>query len=178
VYYVPPFNPPRTGKAGRSILEDPRLPLDYLKYLFGNEVVRVIEFLEGELVRAQRGETSEVLQLLIGRDDSTRYRIVPKEVRKAAPPEVQKMTENHPSGPTLAADNLTDAVRAAFGIGVAAVALANPVNPFVGREARASSQPPEGCPEPIPAPTCGGCSLVSTCSHAEPTESKGEGGWY
>ncbi len=82
VYYVPPFNPPKSGHAGRSILDDPRLPIDYLKYLFGPEVVTVIERLEGELVRAQRGETSEVLQLLIGRDDHVRYKIVPPGMLK------------------------------------------------------------------------------------------------
>jgi DMSO reductase family type II enzyme iron-sulfur subunit len=79
VYYVPPFNPPRRGSTGKSILEDPRLPLDYLKYLFGPEVEDVIRRLEAELVRAQAGERSELLQLLIGRDERARFRIVPHE---------------------------------------------------------------------------------------------------
>ena len=70
VFYVPPFNPPREGNYGKSMLEDPRMPMDYLKYLFGDEVVRRASArLEGELRRAQNGEKSEVLQLLIGRDD-------------------------------------------------------------------------------------------------------------
>jgi hypothetical protein len=51
------------------------MPMDYLKYLFGDEVVDVIRRLEGELHRAQNGGTSEVLQLLIGRDDQVRYQI-------------------------------------------------------------------------------------------------------
>ncbi len=79
VFYVPPFNPPRRGNYGKSILEDPRLPLDYLVYLFGPEVKDVIRRLEAELVRAQNGERSEVLQLLIGRDAATRYRIPARE---------------------------------------------------------------------------------------------------
>lgn len=79
VYYVPPFNPPRRHNPGRSILEDPRLPLDYLVYLFGDEVRDVIRRLEVELARVQDGGTSELLQLLIGRDDQVRYRIVPHE---------------------------------------------------------------------------------------------------
>ncbi len=79
VFYVPPFHPPRRGHYGKSILDDPRLPLDYLVYLFGPEVKEVIRRLEAELVRAQNGGRSEVLQLLIGRDDTTRYRIPARE---------------------------------------------------------------------------------------------------
>jgi nitrate reductase beta subunit len=75
VFYVPPFNPPRSGNYGKSVLDDPRMPMDYLKYLFGDEVVDVIRRLEGELRHAQNGGTSEVLQLLIGRDEHVRYQI-------------------------------------------------------------------------------------------------------
>jgi DMSO reductase family type II enzyme iron-sulfur subunit len=77
VFYVPPFNPPKRGNYGKSILEDPRLPLEYLIHLFGPEVKDVIQRLEAELVRAQVGERSEILQLLIGRDAQTRYRVRP-----------------------------------------------------------------------------------------------------
>jgi hypothetical protein len=55
------------------------MPMDYLKYLFGDEVVEVMRRLEGELHRAQSGGTSEVLQLLIGRDDHVRYQIPKRE---------------------------------------------------------------------------------------------------
>ena len=79
VFYVPPFNPPRKGNYGKSILEDPRMPIDYLVYLFGEQVVDVIRRLEAELKRAQDGGTSEVLQLLIGRDASVRYQIPKRE---------------------------------------------------------------------------------------------------
>ena len=71
-----PFNPPRRANYGKSILHDPRIPLGYLKYLFGPAVEDVLRRLEDELARAQKGERSEVLQLLIGRDESVRYRIV------------------------------------------------------------------------------------------------------
>ena len=74
-----PFNPPRSGNYGKSVLEDPRMPLDYLVYLFGDEVLGTIRRLEAELHRAQNGGTSEVLQLLIGRDDSVRYQIPKRE---------------------------------------------------------------------------------------------------
>ena len=75
VFYVPPFNPPRPGNYGKSILEDPRMPVGYLVYLFGEEVKEVMLRLEAELRKAQNGGRSEVLQLLIGRDESVRYRI-------------------------------------------------------------------------------------------------------
>ncbi len=81
VFYVPPFNPPKRSNYGKSILEDPRLPLDYLMYLFGPEVEDVIVRLEQELIRAQDGGSSELLQLLIGRDAETRYRIPEPLVR-------------------------------------------------------------------------------------------------
>jgi complex iron-sulfur molybdoenzyme family reductase subunit beta len=76
VYYVPPFNPPRRANYGKSILEDPRIPLGYLRYLFGPEVDDVLRRLEAELARAQAGQKSELLQLLIGRDAESRYRLV------------------------------------------------------------------------------------------------------
>ena len=80
VFYVPPFNPPRRGNYGNSILDDPRIPMDYLVYLFGEEVVGLMRRLADELKRAQNGGRSELLQLLIGRDAETRYRItVPKK---------------------------------------------------------------------------------------------------
>ena len=79
VYYVPPFNPPRRANYGKSILHDPRIPLGYLRYLFGPGVDDVLLRLEAELKKAQAGGKSELLQLLIGRDAETRYRVVDPE---------------------------------------------------------------------------------------------------
>lgn len=102
VYYVPPFNPPKEGNAGRSLLEDPRLPLDQLKYYFGPKVVDVIASLERELQKAQNGVPSEVLQLLIGRDAGVRYRIVPDVVRAAVETgAARQMGESPAGGPQL-----------------------------------------------------------------------------
>jgi nitrate reductase / nitrite oxidoreductase, beta subunit len=81
VYYVPPFNPPKRGNYGKSLLDDPRLPVDYLVYLFGAGVKDVIRRLEAELTRAQNGGRSELLQLLIGRDNTVRYRVGPQLVK-------------------------------------------------------------------------------------------------
>lgn len=101
VYYVPPFNPPREGMAGKSILEDPRLSLDTLKYYFGPEVVGVIRRLEAELVKAQSGGRSEILQLLIGRDAATRYRLVPEIIAKDTPKEAIVDSAKLPARPKL-----------------------------------------------------------------------------
>ena len=76
---MPPFNPPKRANYGQSILEDPRLPLEYLIYLFGPAVKDIIVRLEAELRRAQNGTQSEMLQLLIGRDDTVRYQIPKRE---------------------------------------------------------------------------------------------------
>jgi dimethylsulfide dehydrogenase subunit beta/complex iron-sulfur molybdoenzyme family reductase subunit beta len=169
VYYVPPFNPPKRGNAGRSILADPRLPLDYLKYLFGPEVVRVIERLEGELARAQKGEKSEVLQLLIGRDASVRYKIVPKEIRAAAPADVRGATNDEPAGPPLThlgkpgkdrAEALPETVREAFGVGLAS-----------------SPQPIRAGSNCAPS-ACGGCSLAQACESSKPPVDGSEGPWF
>jgi NAD-dependent dihydropyrimidine dehydrogenase PreA subunit len=169
VYYVPPFNPPKRGNADRSILADPRLPLDYLKYLFGPEVVRVIERLEGELARAQKGEKSEVLQLLIGRDASVRYKIVPKEIRAAAPADVRGATNDEPAGPPLThlgkpgkdrAEAFPDTVREAFGVGLAS-----------------SQQPIRGGSNCAPS-ACGGCSLAQACESSKPPVDGSEGPWF
>jgi hypothetical protein len=57
------------------------VPLDYLIYLFGPDVKDVITRLGAELRKTQEGGSSEVLQLLIGRDAETRYRIRPQLVQ-------------------------------------------------------------------------------------------------
>ena len=101
VYYVPPFSPPKDGKMGANLLDDPRFPIDYLRYLFGPKVAKALEFLEGELARTQSGKHSEVLQLLIGRDSAVRYKVVPKTIREAAPDEVANVTSDEPPGPEL-----------------------------------------------------------------------------
>jgi hypothetical protein len=68
------------------LLQDPRIPLGYLRYLFGPQVDDVLRRLEAELKVAQSGGTSELLQLLIGRDAETRYRIVDPETMEVIGP--------------------------------------------------------------------------------------------
>ncbi|HXY10928.1 MAG TPA: 4Fe-4S dicluster domain-containing protein [Terriglobales bacterium] len=81
VYYVPPFNPPKRDNYGKSLLQKPRIPLDYLVYLFGEDVKDVLKRLEAELMKSQEGGRSEILQLLIGRDAETRFHVRPQLVQ-------------------------------------------------------------------------------------------------
>jgi Fe-S-cluster-containing dehydrogenase component len=190
VYYVPPFLPAKGGVAGKSLVEDPRLPIDYLKYLFGDGVVSVLQYLESELQRAQRGEKSDVLQLLIGRNESVRYRIVPHEVLQGTPEDVQKELNGAPPGPGLTPMGHADAsgaaglhlpihgqaqavaaapssdaaiphaVRAAFGLGVIAAAASIAARPRV-------HIPIQGKDAPDPASAaagCGSCGMSPGCA--------------
>lgn len=177
VYYVPPFNPPKAGNYGKSILEDARLPLDYLKYLFGPKVVDVIAFLEGELKAAQSGRPSEVLQLLIGRDDRVRYRIVPDLVHRDAPAEVQERTNPHePAGPAIEKKGSKELPAAAAG-------HAEVEKPNTGSATTAVTNAFGLGALTTVASACGSCAISKQCSSSTEIGGPGEddGGllkWY
>jgi DMSO reductase family type II enzyme iron-sulfur subunit len=65
VYYVPPLSSPKYDEEGR-LTDEPRIPLDYLKYLFGDEVENALKTLREERERMRRGERSELMETLIG----------------------------------------------------------------------------------------------------------------
>ncbi len=66
VFYVPPMAPPDFDEAGDPT-QTPRIPLAYLKSLFGDEVERVLDVLDKEREKTARGEKSEIMDLLISR---------------------------------------------------------------------------------------------------------------
>jgi len=66
VFYVPPLSPPQLDADGDPT-EVPRIPTEYLVSLFGPRVVEVLEKIKHERERVQRGETSELMDLLISR---------------------------------------------------------------------------------------------------------------
>jgi len=168
VYYVPPFNPPKEGNAGKSILDDPRLPLDYLQYLFGPKVVSVIEFLESELTKAQSGENSEVLQLLIGRDSAVRYRIVPDVVRAAAAQNIaQQMEQVSTGGPalTLMGTRVEPGARTMPQEHAAAPAAGIPAEVATAFGMASTSETP-ACGG-VTVSACGGCKTQNTCGAAQ-----------
>ena len=65
VYYVPPLAPPRLGPTGNVDDSKPRIPIEYLRGLFGERVDEVLKTLESEMAKRRRGEKSELMDLLI-----------------------------------------------------------------------------------------------------------------
>jgi nitrate reductase beta subunit len=65
VFYVPPLSPPRLDEEGRIIEEEPRIPAEYLRHLFGKGVDEVLAKLRAEIAKKQRGKNSELLDTLI-----------------------------------------------------------------------------------------------------------------
>jgi DMSO reductase family type II enzyme iron-sulfur subunit len=67
VYYVPPMSPPKLDEKGRPTGE-PRIPTSYLVKLFGDRVHEALALLERERAKRRRGESSELMDLLIAYD--------------------------------------------------------------------------------------------------------------
>lgn len=65
VYYVPPLSSPKFDKDGRLTNEE-RIPIDYLKSLFGPEVERALKTLKEEREKMRKGMDSELMRILIG----------------------------------------------------------------------------------------------------------------
>jgi len=65
VYYVPPLAPARVNAQGRVDPSQPRIPIEYLRGLFGSEVDTALATLEGEMAKRRAGEKSELLDTLI-----------------------------------------------------------------------------------------------------------------
>ncbi len=67
VFYVPPILPPPFDGEGR-ISDRPRVPIEYLRSLFGPGVYAALDTLSAEMARRERGEPSELMDLLIAKD--------------------------------------------------------------------------------------------------------------
>lgn len=67
VFYVPPLSPPRLRKDGTADESAPRIPIDFLRYMFGTDVDQALETLTRELARVRSGATSELMDTLISR---------------------------------------------------------------------------------------------------------------
>jgi DMSO reductase family type II enzyme iron-sulfur subunit len=68
VFYVPPMLPPAFGADGDVSEEEPRIPMEYLRYLFGPEVDAALATLHFEMERRQEGRPSELMDLLIAKE--------------------------------------------------------------------------------------------------------------
>ena len=137
----------------------------------------MIAFLESELKQAQSGRPSEVLQLLIGRDDRVRYRIVPDLVHRDAPAEVKERTNpNEPAGPAIEKKGSKDLPAATDGHAQAEGRNTDPVTTAVGTAFGIGTLA-------AAASVCGSCAISQSCSSNSGSNSSCdvEGGptrWY
>jgi DMSO reductase family type II enzyme iron-sulfur subunit len=74
VFYVPPILPPKFDEQGRFD-DEPRIPTDYLRYLFGPEVDTALITMMEEMERKKEGKASELMDLLIARDWKSLFKI-------------------------------------------------------------------------------------------------------
>jgi DMSO reductase family type II enzyme iron-sulfur subunit len=65
VFYVPPLAPLRLNPDGSFDESTPRIPNEYLEYLFGPRVHQALDTVKGELEKKRRGESSELMDTLI-----------------------------------------------------------------------------------------------------------------
>jgi len=66
VFYVPPLSPFRVAPDGQLEEGRRRIPLGYLESQFGPRVGEALRTLEAEMARRRRGESSELMDTLIG----------------------------------------------------------------------------------------------------------------
>ncbi len=67
VYYVPPLSPSRVGSDGNVDDGEPRIPMSYLRSLFGPEVDEAMGRLKEELEKRRNKEASDLMDILIAR---------------------------------------------------------------------------------------------------------------
>jgi len=65
VYYIPPFAPPPLAEDGSADRTRSRIPMEYLRSLFGERVDEVLATLAGEIEKRRQGAKSELLDTLI-----------------------------------------------------------------------------------------------------------------
>jgi DMSO reductase family type II enzyme iron-sulfur subunit len=77
IFYVPPMSPPKLDEKGRPTGE-PRIPVEYLASLFGERVGEALATLEAERTKRRRGESSELMDLLIAYDWNESFALGPR----------------------------------------------------------------------------------------------------
>jgi DMSO reductase family type II enzyme iron-sulfur subunit len=75
VYYVPPMLPSRFDENGDFDESEPRVPMEYLRYLFGAGVDQALITLHAEMEKKQEGKASELMDLLIAREWKSLFNI-------------------------------------------------------------------------------------------------------
>ncbi len=72
VYYVPPLSP-LSFDADGNLLDEMRIPNEFLISLFGPRVPRALATLQEEMAKQKAGESSELIELLVGRVWADRF---------------------------------------------------------------------------------------------------------
>jgi steroid C-25 hydroxylase beta subunit len=75
VYYVPPMLPTRFDENGDFDESEPRVPMEYLRYLFGPQVDQALITLHTEMEKKQEGKASELMDLLIAKEWKSLFNI-------------------------------------------------------------------------------------------------------
>jgi len=83
VYYVPPMLPASFDAEGR-FSDEPRVPTDYLRYLFGPGVDQALITLDAEMDRTKAGKKSELMDLLIAKDWKSLFNITDVQITSSS----------------------------------------------------------------------------------------------
>lgn len=77
VFYIPPLAPPIFDRNGRVLdpIQDPRIPLAYLRECFGPAVDQALATLHEEMVRKREGGKSELMEILIAREWKNNFKL-------------------------------------------------------------------------------------------------------
>jgi hypothetical protein len=67
--------PPPFDAEGDVAEDEPRVPMEYLRYLFGPEVDEALATLHFEIEKKQQGKASELMDLLIAKEWKSLFNI-------------------------------------------------------------------------------------------------------
>jgi hypothetical protein len=71
---VPPILPPNFDENG-EFSDEPRVPIEYLRSLFGETVDEALITLDYEMERKQKGKESRLMDLLIAKEWKSLFKI-------------------------------------------------------------------------------------------------------
>ena len=74
VFYVPPILPPTFDENG-EFSDEPRVPTEYLRSLFGDEVDAALITLHNEMENKQNGKESRLMDILIAKEWKSLFNI-------------------------------------------------------------------------------------------------------
>jgi complex iron-sulfur molybdoenzyme family reductase subunit beta len=79
VYYIPPLSPPKFNEEG-EVSDEPRIPVEYLRKLFGPEVDNALKILQAEMDKRSKGEKSGLIDILIAYRHKEMFSLYKQEI--------------------------------------------------------------------------------------------------